>query len=227
MKLRSLALACVFALGATSAMAADLPARMVTKAPAYVPAFSWTGFYLGGNVGYGFGRTKGTLAGVGGNFDVDGIVGGGQIGANYQVGQWVFGVEADYQGADVTGNNALLRSHLDSYGTVRGRLGYAWDRWMVYGTGGYAFDGNLKETALATGTSISRSLDGWAAGAGVEYAFMPNWSAKLEYLHVDLDDRNYAFAGCGVGTCRGGDRVDTVRVGVNYRFWGGAAPARW
>jgi outer membrane immunogenic protein len=234
MKLRSLAVACLLSIVTVPALAADLPARMVTKAPMMAPAFSWTGFYIGGNVGWGWGETHGTLAptaGVG-NFDVDGLVGGGQVGFNYQMSNWVFGIEADYQGADIDGtSNAIagnaMRVNVERYGTVRGRLGFAWDRWMVYGTGGYAFGARVSTnttvpTALFTPTS--NTLDGWAAGAGVEYAFAPNWSAKLEYLHVDLDTQTYSVnAGCvaAPAACQLGTRLDTVRLGVNWRFMGG------
>jgi outer membrane immunogenic protein len=234
MKLRSLAVACLLSIGAMPALAADLPARMVTKAPAMAPAFSWTGFYIGGNVGYAWGETHGSLpttAGVG-NFDVNGIFGGGQVGFNYQMSNWVFGIEADYQGADIDGTSAALAgnsmvANVERFGTVRGRLGFAWDRWMVYGTGGYAFGARVTTnttvpTALFTPTA--NNLDGWAAGAGVEYAFAPNWSAKLEYLHVDLDSQTYSVnAGCVAtpGACQLGTRLDTVRLGVNWRFMNG------
>jgi outer membrane immunogenic protein len=221
MKLRSFAFACLLSLGAVPAMAADLPARMVTKAPALMMSYNWTGFYLGANVGYAWGRTTGTLAGPGANFDIDGAFGGGQLGANYQVGNWVFGVEVDYQGGDINGSNAVSNVKVDSFGTVRGRLGYAWDRWMVYGTGGYAFDGHTKATFPGI-ASDSRSLDGWAAGAGIEYAFLPNWSAKLEYLHVDLGEDTFFPAACApTSACQSGVQFDSIRAGVNYRFWGG------
>ena len=103
MKLRSFALACVFALGAVPAVAADLPARMVTKAPAMAPAFSWTGLYSAATSATASADTTGT-GNAPGNYDIDGVVGGGQIGANYQFGNWVFGVEADYQWADINGS---------------------------------------------------------------------------------------------------------------------------
>src|ERR1700754_4405067 len=99
MKLRSFVLACALSLGAGSALAADLPQRMVTKAPPLVQSYNWTGFYIGANVGYAWGRTTGSLAGAPGNFDTDGVFGGGQLGGNYQIGNWVWGVEVDYQAA--------------------------------------------------------------------------------------------------------------------------------
>jgi outer membrane immunogenic protein len=214
---------------AAAASAADLPARPVYKAPIAAPAFSWTGIYIGGNVGYGWGRTRGTaatsLGGLPGQFDLDGIVGGGQIGANYQIANWVLGVEVDYQGSSVDGSNTVGAitdsAKIDRFGTVRGRLGYAWDRWMVYGTGGYAFSArtnyNFVTPALGSG---SRDLDGWAAGGGIEYAFAPNWSAKVEYLHLNLDTKAFTGLACAPAACTVGADVDTVRVGVNYRFSG-------
>ena len=217
---------------AAAASAADLPARPVYKAPIAAPAFSWTGIYIGGNVGYGWGRTRGTAAvsapgALPGQFDLDGIVGGGQIGTNYQVGNWVLGVEVDYQGASVDGSNTAGvfndTAKVERFGTVRGRLGYAWDRWMVYGTGGYAFAARTNYafvTPAALSGSASRDLDGWAAGGGVEYAFAPNWSAKVEYLHLNLDTKTFTGLPCGAAGCTVGADVDTVRVGVNYRFSG-------
>ena len=210
--------------------AADLPARPVYKAPMAVPAFSWTGIYIGGNVGYGWGRTRGTAAtsaagGQPGQFDLDGIVGGGQIGANYQIANWVLGVEVDYQGASIdgsgTGGAFTDSAKIERFGTARGRIGYAWDRWMVYGTGGYAFGARTNYTfvtpALGSG---SRDLDGWVAGGGIEYAFAPNWSAKVEYLHLDLDRKSFGSLGCAPAACTVGAELDTVRFGINYRFSG-------
>ena len=209
------------------ASAADMP---VKAAPRYVaaPAFSWTGIYIGANAGYGFGDTNGTAAApLPGNFDIDGGLAGGQIGANYQWQNWVVGIEADYQWADIegsaTGGIFTDSAKVSRFGTVRGRLGYAWDRWMVYGTGGYAFNARTRYSFVApAGTTDSLDLDGWVAGGGVEYAFAPNWSVKLEYLHINLDEQDYPGLGCAVGACTVGADIDTVRVGLNYRFgWGG------
>jgi outer membrane immunogenic protein len=215
------------------ASAADLPARPVYKAaPMAAPAFSWTGIYVGGNVGYGWGRTRGTAAtsapgGLPGQSDLDGIVGGGQIGANYQVGAWVFGIEADYQGASVDGSKTAGAftdtAEVERYGTLRGRIGYAWDRWLAYGTGGYAFGARTNYnfvTPAAFSGAGSRDLDGWAAGGGLEYAFAPNWSAKVEYMHVNLDTKAFTSLPCVAASCRVGADIDTVRLGVNYRFSG-------
>ncbi|BAT60475.1 hypothetical protein GJW-30_1_03018 [Variibacter gotjawalensis] len=168
----------------TPAIAADL-GRPVYKAPAAVavPVTAWNGFYVGGNIGYGWGR-----------FDADGVTGGGQIGYNFQFSpNFVFGLEADVQGADI--KSGAVTTNL--WGTVRGRVGYAFDNALVYGTGGYAWGrtelGALKDTR-----------SGYAVGGGLEYAFAPNWSTKVEYLYVDLEGRAADFS--------------VVRLGVNYRF---------
>ena len=228
MRKLALTLASTFALIATAgfAAAADLP----VKARPYVaaPAFSWTGIYVGANVGYAWGRTTGT-AGIAapavGHFDINGWQAGGQIGGNYQIQNWVLGIEADYQWADIDGSatvGAVTDSaRVRSYGTLRGRVGYAWDRWMAYGTGGWAFDARTRYSFVTpVALSGNHDLNGWAAGAGVEYAFAPAWSAKLEYLHVDLDSRTFPTLGC-VPACTAGAHFNTVRVGLNYRFWGG------
>ena len=221
-----------------AASAADIPARPVYKAPLAAPAFSWTGFYVGANAGYGFGRSTGGLQlPLPGNFDIDGGLGGGQVGFNYQFAPHVvIGIEADYQWAGIEGGGSVTigpvtlaaTEDVKRFGTVRGRLGYVWDRWMLYGTGGWAF-GARTESSIRIATPAvtilalddARTLDGWTAGAGVEYAFAPNWSAKVEYLHVGLGTRSYfptACPGGGSVDCLLGANIDMVRAGLNYRF---------
>ena len=212
-----------------AAFAADMPvkARPMTAAP----AFSWTGIYVGANAGYAWGNTTGTLGTpLPGNYSISGALAGGQIGGNYQfANNVVVGIEADYQWADIDGSGStaagvIRTTQVERFGTVRGRLGFAWDRWLGYVTGGYAFGARTNETVgPAAFAASSGTLDGWAAGVGAEYAFAPNWSAKLEYLHVALDQQTF-FAGvgaCGVGAlCQRGADIDLVRVGLNYRFGG-------
>jgi outer membrane immunogenic protein len=142
----------------------------------------------------------------------------------------VIGIEADYQwseingGISVAGGLATAAVDVERFGTVRGRLGYAWDRFMIYGTGGWVFDARVNAAATLLGAGIAQSAghDGWAAGAGIEWAFAPNWSAKIEYLHIELDDRAYFTPPvCAVATasaCRLGADIDLVRVGLNWRF---------
>ena len=212
-------LALVGAMGA--AQAADLPRQVYTKAPpAYVaPIFNWTGFYIGVNGGGAWGHSHWDSIG---GFDVSGGMVGGTVGYNWQFSSWVVGFEGDIDWADVNGTtNRLLclttcKTENTWLGTARGRLGYAFDRWLPYVTGGAAF-GDVKASQPgflgATNTQV-----GWAAGAGIEYAFAPNWSAKVEYLHYDLGSFQ-----CGIN-CNGflNDNVsfkaDAVRGGVNFRF---------
>lgn len=211
-------LASVAALGlvaAGAASAADLPSRKgPVAAPVYMPpAFSWTGFYVGANAGYGWGNVNANgWANVG---DLDGFVGGGQIGYNYQMGQFVLGLEADLQGADLSsGNNlGLLNVKTDYFGTVRARVGVAFDRFMPYITGGWAY-GNVKSSIPAIGFSSDRShTGGFAVGGGLEYAVTNNIIAGIEYLYVDLGEKNILGANTKVGT-----DFSVVRARLSYKF---------
>ena len=223
--------AAMFAAGA--ATAADMPVKSPRMA-VVAPAFSWTGFYIGANAGYGWGDTTGTLAEpIPGNFSIDGWLAGIQGGFNYQFAgsPIVIGLEADYQWADISGTVggifgfAAASGKVERFGTVRGRVGFAWDRFMIYGTGGWAFGAEVTGSAAAFGFGLTQSqtLNGWTAGAGIEWAFAPQWSAKLEYLHIDLDTKAY-FTGapifCLPAACQAGADIDLVRVGVNWRFGG-------
>jgi outer membrane immunogenic protein len=223
--MKRLLVAAVASLGLVTASlpaaAADIaPSRMLpVKAPAYMP-FNWGGWYAGLNLGGGFS-------------DVSGVIFGGQIGYNWQFGQWVFGLETDIQfsGQDsdsvFTGGGATFvdKQELDWFGTFRGRLGYSvWDRWLPYVTGGLAYGGR-KASGAVTGTlggaySADDTVVGWALGFGVDYAITPAWTARLEYLHVSLDSFSptYVLAG-GTATVNYG-RLDNdiVRGALNYRF---------
>ncbi len=202
---------------AGAASAADLPSRKgPVVAPVYAPVFTWTGFYVGANAGYGFGNVNaGTFAlartvSIG---DIDGFVGGGQIGYNYQIGQIVLGVEADIQGADLKASNGFGdRIKTEYFGTVRGRVGFAFDRFMPYITGGWAY-GNVKTTIAGIGSSDTSHTGGYAVGAGLEYAFTNNWTAKVEYLYVDLGEKNFRATGVKVGT-----DFSVVGAGLNNKF---------
>jgi outer membrane immunogenic protein len=205
-------------LAATNAVAADLPRGMPpTKAPVFVPGYSWTGFYLGVNGGGGFGRSD--WSGFANDTDLSGGMVGVTAGYNWQSGQWVFGLEGDIDWANIKGDftNALCPTGCEVkntwLGTGRGRLGYAWDRWMPYVTGGVAF-GEVKATQNGVGT-VSDTNVGWTVGAGIEGAIAGNWTAKLEYLYVDLGDISCAgcFAASNVDF-----RTHVVRAGLNWRF---------
>ena len=214
-------LASVAALGilaAGAASAADLPSRKgPVVAPAYVPVFTWTGFYVGANAGYGWGNVNVGDVFFGGNAsigDLDGFVGGGQVGYNYQIGQFVLGVEADIQGADLnTGSNAFGdRVRTEYFGTVRARAGLAFDRFMPYVTGGWAY-GNVKTTVGGLGSTDKTHTGGYAIGAGLEYAFTNNLIAGVEYLYVDLGEKNVFNSGIKVGT-----DFSVVRARLSYKF---------
>ena len=202
--------------------------------------FNWTGFYVGGTVGYAWGDytlfDDGPSPEDGPSVRVKDWVWGGTIGANWQHANWVFGFEADIssgldgitsQGTTTPGwscNTDDCNADIRHVGTVRGRLGIAADRWLFYVTGGYAY-GKVRGGIFNSAQQGGGSADGWAAGLGVEYAFAPasNWSAKLEWLHVDLGDIPFGIGGGGNFLGRGD--FDVVRVGLNYRFATGKAPA--
>jgi outer membrane immunogenic protein len=222
--MKKLALAVLLATTAfTPVLAADL-GRPVYKAPVAVvaPYTTWNGFYIGANVGYGWGKTSAADAiGPLGAVDPSGFAGGGQIGYNWQVSpNWVLGVEADVQGADISDSNALYDTRTNLYGTVRGRLGYAVNNVLLYGTGGYAWGRNRLNAPGGIGHATH---SGYAVGGGIEYAFSPGWSTKLEYLYVDLGREDYNLA---IPTTA---KVDfhTIKFGVNYRFGGGPIVAAY
>ena len=193
--------------------AADVPQRpYFTKAPAYyAPVFTWTGFYVGANAGYAWGSSNwGT-----GNFGTKGWLGGGTLGYNLQSGSFVWGVEGDLDYTTNKGSIAAGTTRNTWLGTARGRIGYAIDRFMPYATAGAAFGG--VKMSPAGGGSETDNRFGWAAGAGVEWAFTGAWSAKLEYLYADLGTSNCSAATCGVATSVK-FHTSLIRAGVNYRF---------
>jgi outer membrane immunogenic protein len=224
MKLRSglLALTLTSVVAFASANAADMyraPAPGGYKDTPYV-GVNWSGLYVGVNGGGAWNATKDTP------LDPTGGFGGGQIGYNWQ-GMWhpnvVIGIEADFQGGDISDSDRNHKSELEWFGTVRGRLGYAFDRALVYGTGGFAY-GSVKNTVVRDTTSETQT--GWVAGGGVEYKLAPAWSAKAEYQFLSLDAGDANGAGpLGQGL---GDRseVHTFRVGVNYFVGSGYEPLK-
>jgi outer membrane immunogenic protein len=253
MKRISTLLVATASLLATSAFAADLAPRMYTKAPAPIVAvYDWTGFYLGGNIGYSWGRSSDTstitngagavIATSAGTSNLDGVVGGGQIGYNWQVQSWVWGLEADIQGTGEKGSrgfafapggfNALvlapvpvaLTQKIDWFGTVRGRAGILVSPTvLLYATGGLAYGAvNTSEViGVLPGFSSTTTNVGWTVGAGVEGVISGNWTAKLEYLYVDLGTVSGAFTSGGFTSAYSSHITDNVlRVGVNYKFGG-------
>jgi outer membrane immunogenic protein len=233
--MKRLLFAAALSFAAGQAFAADLPMPgPPAPPPAYfpiAPVYNWSGFYIGVNGGGAFGNSNWTdpIDGPTGNFTVSGFLVGGTVGANYQLGAFVFGVEGDGDWAGI--NGTTFNASCAGFGcetksnwlaTVRGRAGYAWDRVLFYGTGGGAF-ANVQASAGAL-PFYSSAQAGWTAGAGVEYAFAPNLTAKVEYLFVDL-----ANASCPVGNCGGGLPIapvattvslnqNIIRGGVNFKF---------
>ena len=204
-----------------SANAADLPRQepMPTKAPVYaVPAYIWTGFYAGINGGGGWGSSWSDLTS---RFHTSGAVAGGTVGYNSQIGNWVLGVEGDIDWSNISDNTSFgcvagCSVQNNWLSTVRGRVGYAFDRFLPYVTGGLAV-GDVNATVPGFAGMDSTQV-GWAAGAGVEYALTKNWSAKVEYLHVDLG-RFDCGASCGAAATDNVSMHDNiVRGGINFRF---------
>lgn len=267
----------VFGFGSV-ASAADLPA----KAPIYAPppVYSWSGFYIGGNIGGGFGTADTdfnvapvtvttnifgtfTVPGSAGSksTNLDGIIGGGQIGYNWQYSpNWVLGLEADIQASGQKGSGQFADSFgftlpgpvpvtgtrtadyeakITWFGTVRGRIGYAWDRWMLYATGGLAYgEVKLEGTSTINGTvggapfSVGKTIGhsetniGWTVGAGIEGALVDHWTWRAEYLYMDLGSIDDLDAVVNpTATATGGQTIththftnNIVRVGLNYKF---------
>ena len=234
---------------AGAAFAADMPARMAAKAPVMVPPYNWTGFYAGLNLGGSWGTQDNALINSAGvtfqtNSDhLDGVIGGGQIGYNWQVNQLVFGVEADFQGSGQKNDGSYFipggvpgfvpaapattisySDKLDWFGTVRARLGWAFDRWLPYVTGGWAYGhGEISGTTVTTtpttaSFSGSQDYSGWTVGGGLEWAFLNNWSAKIEYLYIDFGD-GPSVPVTGTSNIVSSKMTDNIfRAGVNYKF---------
>jgi outer membrane immunogenic protein len=223
---------------AAPAFAADLPARTYTKAPAYTApeaVYNWTGFYVGGHIGGAFGGNS-SLGGSNGQF-----LGGVQGGADYQFAtNWVIGAEAQYSwlannsgngttfplGTTVTGNTKEL-------GSVTGRIGYTWGPALLYAKGGFAWRDGVNVGASSGGVPVAFATDGdhrngYTVGAGLEYMFAPNWSAKLEYQYYNFGSTTFTAGPADIIGARFRDDEHTVKLGVNYRFgWGGPVAARY
>jgi outer membrane immunogenic protein len=243
----------------SAAMAADLPPVPAAVAP-LAPAFSWSGFYLGVNIGYGGGQFSYPFAftaidgsgGFGGTASVTsgGVLGGGQVGYNWAfANNFLLGFETDFDGAAIRGKVQLdasgfsgpgalsvsAGSKIQTLGTVRGRAGYAFDRFLVYATGGFAYGQVSSEVNISApdggGLSISRTpmRTGWTVGGGFEYAITNNLTVKTEYLYVDLGNDAALFNGLILGQVNANVHQKTtaniVRAGLNYKFDWFAAPA--
>ena len=188
-----------------AALAADLPRG---PSPFYAPApasgYNWSGPYAGLNLGYQWGTVSNSST------DPSGLVGGGQFGYNWQNGQFVFGGEADLQLSSADDTFAPYKFSNPWFGTVRGRIGYALNNILFFATGGLAY-GDVKGELNAL--TESKTEIGWTLGGGMEVGFTPNWSAKVEYLYMDLADRAYSITGVNNGFSS-----SMLRFGINYHF---------
>ncbi len=226
------------------ACAADL----ATKPSPYPPSllYHWTGFYVGGNIGYGWDNIDDTTSSLNGSFptstissEANGVFGGGQVGYNYMLNpNFLIGIEADLDAADLSVSHgeciepsrcAQTDSKVDWLATVRGRMGYVQNDWLLFATGGVAWvDARTTRTltaavnpaALGQADTVSGTNVGWTVGGGVEYGFAPNWSVNLEYRYIQVDTgRDFIYnvpaANVHVDST---DHINTVRIGLNYHF---------
>ena len=230
-----------------AAVAADLslvPFYKAATAPSARAAYDWNGFYLGGHIGGAWDHRDATIfdsatgaALVSGSTNAQSLTGGAQLGLNYMLSRnWMIGIEADISAANMqsTAVGAAVfgsrTNKIDDFGTLRGRVGYAWNNVLIYGTGGFAWAhetldrtqqiGTVNLATPGTAESASNIGTGWAAGAGIEYGLTPNWTARVEYLHLGISPESFQFplAGQRIDSDL---NIDVVRAGVNYRFgWG-------
>src|SRR4030088_2657946 len=194
-----------------SAQAADLPYGSHAPYAVTPPLiYSWAGPYLGANLGWSWGSVENNPT------KPSGFGGGVQAGFNWQTGPWVFGIEGDIQATGADETFAPWKFSNPWFGTVRGRAGYAFSNILVYGTAGLAF-GELRGETF--GLSETHANAGWTAGVGAEFGFgqtgftRGGWSAKVEYLYVDLANNNFTITGVPNGY-----RFGTLRAGINYHF---------
>jgi outer membrane immunogenic protein len=261
-------------------MAADLPVKAPMAAPIMAPAFSWSGCYIGGNVGGKWAQSDGSVTvapagiGAGGTVvfarnDASSVIAGGQVGCNIQTGNWVFGLEGDADWQRLRWSRTLVGAALpfpfvagdffdvrsDWQASARGRLGYAWDRWMIYATGGAAFlNVNVGTNFIATtaggvtfpATIVSdeKTLVGWTVGGGLEYAVTNNWIVGVEGRYSNYGTNTFnggllatiftpgiaAAGGFTLAPASQTIKLETFEVmgRLSYKFdWGGPVVARY
>ncbi|WEK52560.1 MAG: porin family protein [Candidatus Kaistia colombiensis] len=236
---RALGLAFIAACGfGSAAHAADLTVVEEAVVTA-TPVFNWTGFYAGVHGGYGWAKLDSADTGVLGGDKPDGFFGGGQLGYNYQFStNVVLGVEADASFGNLKDSESWtvlapidlnVWSKLDAFGTVRGRVGYAADRFLPYLTGGLAWaraEQEISATANVQDTQFTllsaggtKTFTGWTVGAGLEYAITTNITAKVEYLYADLGSKDFSGLAAEQNIQYKGDlTMQTAKFGLNYKF---------
>ena len=237
----------------SNASAADMAPRYKAPPPIIAPVWSWTGFYAGIHAGGGWSDSSitqrndlfpGFDTASFGNGNRAGVVGGGQIGYNWQFApNWLLGIEGDFSGTGIRNNNTapitvggapigpfgfnhVADQNINWLASIRGRLGWVWDRWLIYGTGGGAWadvDYRTDYTGLGVNNplTISRTLSGWVAGGGVEYAVANNWTVRAEYLYYDLGSETVLNPTVAPGfnlVTTYDNKIHVVRGAVNYKF---------
>ena len=204
MKKRILAISVAAVTTAGAAAAADLPRGPVQYYPPPASVYNWNGLYAGLNIGYEWGKVTNS------GFNPGGVAGGGQLGYNWQIGQFVLGGETDIQASAADDTFAPYKFSNPWFGTLRGRAGFAINNILLFATAGLAY-GELK--AELGNLDESKTLVGWTGGVGMEVGFTPSWSAKVEYLYMDLGSRAYTITGGDNGL-----QSSYLRLGVNYHF---------
>ena len=231
---------------ASVASAADMPTKAPIQRAPLATFYNWSGCYIGVNAGGGWARTEFTNTanttafghlnpGEGFEYSYNGFVGGGQVGCNYQVNQWVFGIEGSFDGSSIKGdannvailNDDVFTTKVNSIATVTGRIGYAWNNVLLYGKAGYAgarVQFSVSDTCCVGGSPMGAGSDthwqnGWTIGTGLEYGLTPNWIIGAEYNYIDLGTPNYEVGG-GAGSYAFDvkARIQTVLGRVSYKF---------
>jgi outer membrane immunogenic protein len=213
---------------AAPALAGDLPYRQAPPVEApIVPLFTWTGLYLGGQIGYGWATDTLTVYpwGFGTNYAPNGVVGGAHVGYNLQINQFVSGLEGDVEGTGINNSfspgGVLYQTQIPVQGSIRARLGVAFDRVLLYATGGAEFAGfTTTYTGLISSEQNSTTRTGWTVGGGIEYAVTDNWSVRGEYRYTDfghLTDATPLLFGLG-STATHHETENAVRAGFSYKF---------
>ena len=229
-----LVLAAGIALSVGAAKAADLPPPVMPAAVApvaYAPAaiYNWTGFYVGAHAGGDFGNSgwSDPFTGATNNFSSTGFLGGAQVGANYQINWVVLGVEGDFSWTNLKGSGTdsigdSINTGVNWTSTVTGRIGAAFDRFLVYGKGGVAFaqDNSSFTDTFANSASTTFMRTGWTAGAGLEYGITRNWSAKIEYDYLGFGSQtlNFTTPTTPLYTSNANLNVQEIKAGINFRF---------
>jgi outer membrane immunogenic protein len=222
---------------ANSSLAADLGMRAPQVAP--IPAFTWTGCYIGGHAGAGWSdktvSVPSLVPGASVTGHTFGPLGGGQIGCDLQLGGWVIGIEGEGSAADIRGDTTQTilgitgTAHAETtwLASATGRLGWAWDRWLIYAKGGAAWAGDkysLFIPVFPEQETASETRTGWIVGGGIEWAFWNNWSAKVEYNYYDFGTSSVTLVGTFAGApievpgVEIRQRISVGKFGINYRF---------